>query len=72
MSADFAMGKFSRCANGIWSPVRQDLDSMISKVDPSLIEDVTVIPGPYGLRFGPAFSFIDVQTLPTPCCRTGL
>jgi iron complex outermembrane receptor protein len=51
-------------------PVRLDLDSMLNKIDPSLIQTVTVIPGPYGLRYGPGFSFIDVVTVDTPrsCC----
>lgn len=47
-------------------PVRMDLDSMVNKIDPSLIDTITVIPGPYGLRFGPGFSFLDVVTFDTP------
>lgn len=50
----------------LWIPVREDLDSMLSKIDPSLIREMAVIPGPYGLRYGPGFSFIDVVTSPTP------
>jgi outer membrane receptor protein involved in Fe transport len=50
----------------VWSPVRQDLDSPISKLDPSLIEDIAIIPGPYASRYGPAFSFIDLETRRTP------
>ena len=49
-----------------WLPARLDLDSMISRFDPSLIEEVTIINGPYGLRFGPAFSFINIRTADTP------
>jgi outer membrane receptor protein involved in Fe transport len=49
-----------------WTPVRQDLDSMLSKIDPGLIEDTLVVPGPYGVRYGPGFGFIDVQTARTP------
>jgi outer membrane receptor protein involved in Fe transport len=54
-----------------WSPVRQDLDTMLSKIDPALIQNVVVIPGPYGLRYGPGFAFIDVQTSPTPRSQDG-
>lgn len=43
--------------------VRQDLDSMLSKIDPSSISDIIVIPGPYGVQYGPGFSFIDIVTL---------
>jgi outer membrane receptor protein involved in Fe transport len=42
--------------------VRQDLDSMLSKIDPSSISDVIVISGPYGVQYGPGFSFIDIVT----------
>ncbi len=49
-----------------WLPVRMDLDSMISKLDPALIEDVILINGPYGLRYGPGFGYISVKTFDTP------
>ena len=49
-----------------WSPVRQDLDTMLSKVDPALVDNVVVIPGPYGVSYGPGLSFLDVQTSRTP------
>ena len=45
---------------------RLDLDSMLNKIDPSLINSVSVIPGPYGLRFGPGFAFIDIDLIDTP------
>lgn len=47
-------------------PVRLDLDSMLNKIDPSLINSVSVIPGPYGLRYGPGFAFIDIDLIDTP------
>lgn len=47
-------------------PVRLDLDSMLNKIDPSLINSVTVIPGPYGVTMGPGFAFIDVDMMDTP------
>ena len=61
---------YTQAAGEYFLPVRHDLDSMLSKIDPSLIQTVTVIPGPYGLRYGPGFSFIDVVTIDTPrsCC----
>ena len=39
---------------------------MPGTIDPALIEEVTVIPGPYGLRYGPGLAFIDVRTTATP------
>jgi len=47
-------------------PVRNDLDGVLSKVDKSLIGTTQVISGPYGLRYGSGFSFISVDTVPTP------
>lgn len=49
-----------------WSPIRPDLDSMLNRLDPSLYESVSVISGPYGLRYGPGFSFLRVLNVDTP------
>ena len=63
----YRFGQIYSQANGAyWFPVREDLDSMLSKIDPGMIQDVVVIPGPYGLRYGPGFSFIDIVTADTP------
>lgn len=60
-------GQIYMQANGVYSmPARTDLDSVFSYVDPSMIEDVVVITGPYGLRHGPGFAFLDVRRKPTP------
>jgi outer membrane receptor protein involved in Fe transport len=67
----FRYGQILSRVNGVWSPVRPDLDSPISKVDTSLIEDIAIIPGPYASRYGPGFSFIDVQTTSTPRYQGG-
>jgi outer membrane receptor protein involved in Fe transport len=57
---------YSQANGAYWFPVREDLDSMLSKVDPGMIQDVVVIPGPYGLRYGPGLSFIDIVMSDTP------
>ena len=49
-----------------WLPVRRDLDSILSKIDPTFIKDVVVLPGPYGLRYGPGLAYIAVVTNDTP------
>lgn len=51
---------------GFQGPVRNDLDGMLNKVDQSLIGSTQVISGPYGLRYGSGFSFINIDTIPTP------
>lgn len=52
-------------------PVRQDLDTMLSKFDPSLIDAIVVVPGPYAVQYGPGFSFIDVIGVKTPRYANG-
>jgi len=49
-----------------WKTTRPDLDSMLSKLDPSLLRDITILPGPYSSRYGPALSYLIVDTVPTP------
>ncbi|MBB3210278.1 iron complex outermembrane receptor protein [Rhodopirellula rubra] len=53
------------------SPVRLDLDAILTKVDQSLIGSSQVISGPYGLRYGSGFSFINVDSIPTPRYENG-
>lgn len=53
-------------AGSYWAPVRQDLDTMMNKIDSRLIDSLIVIKGPYSPRYGPGFSFIDIDLLPTP------
>lgn len=63
----YRAGQIYTTANGAyWTPVRQDMDTMLSSIDPSMIDSVAIIPGPYGLRYGPGMAFIDVVRTPTP------
>ena len=54
-----------------WTPVRPDLDSMVSKIDPTLINDIVVYRGPYTTRLGPGFAFLDVDVASTPRFEDG-
>ena len=36
----------------------QDIDSLMSQIDPGVIQDITVIDGPYTSLYGPGFAFI--------------
>ncbi len=47
-------------------PVRFDFDSILSNVDPGLIDNLIIISGPYGLKYGPGLAFIDVVATATP------
>ncbi len=62
---------YAQATGAYWFPVREDLDSMLNKIDPGMIQEVVVIPGPYGLRYGPGFSFIDIITQDTPRYQDG-
>ncbi|OAI46942.1 hypothetical protein AYO44_01830 [Planctomycetaceae bacterium SCGC AG-212-F19] len=68
----YHLGQYTTWADGgLWYPARQGLDTIISKIDSSQIESITVIKGPFSVRYGPGFSFIDVQTLSTPRYQNG-
>jgi iron complex outermembrane receptor protein len=49
-----------------WVPAREDLDTMLSKIDARAIDTITTIRGPYSALYGPGFNFIDVQLLAAP------
>jgi iron complex outermembrane receptor protein len=57
--------RFSQIRNNVhgafWTPIRPDFDSPLSKIDSSLIKDVVVTKGPYSVRQGPGFAFIDIE-----------
>ena len=57
---------YSQVDGVFWSPARRDLDTMLNKTDPDMIQEILVMPGPYGLRYGPGFAFIDVIRDPVP------
>ena len=54
-----------------WFPVRQDLDTLLSKIDSRSISDIIVIKGPYSSRYGPGYSFVDFELLQTPRYENG-
>mgnify|MGYP001214239149 CR=1 FL=1 len=44
-----------------WFPARADLDTLLSKLDSGIIQDVIVIKGPYSASYGPGLAFYDVK-----------
>lgn len=69
----YRVGQLNTQADGAtWIPARQDLDTIVSKLDSTSIRDVIVIKGPYSVRYGPGFSFIDVATFNTPRSDGGM
>lgn len=57
---------YSQADGAYFVPARQDLDTMLSKIDPGAIQTLNIIPGPFSSLYGPGFSFIDIVTFPTP------
>ncbi len=49
-----------------WVPARIDLDTMLSKIDSRIINNVIVVKGPYSAFYGPGLHFLDVELLRTP------
>ncbi|MEL6107340.1 MAG: TonB-dependent receptor [Planctomycetota bacterium] len=49
-----------------WAPARMDLDTMMSKIDSRLIEDVILIKGPYAANYGPSFRVVDIDFIKSP------
>ena len=56
---------------GYWFPARVDLDSVVSKLNTSDIHNISIIKGPFSDRYGPGFSFLDIESVPTPRSTTG-
>jgi outer membrane receptor protein involved in Fe transport len=44
---------------------------MLSKIDSGIIRDIIILKGPYSARYGPGFSFIDIETSGTPRYQDG-
>jgi iron complex outermembrane receptor protein len=55
-----------------WVPARIDLDTMLSKLDSHIVEEIEVISGPYSVLHGPGFSFIDVKLRESPRSAEGV
>ncbi|HEY4760339.1 MAG TPA: TonB-dependent receptor, partial [Thermoguttaceae bacterium] len=60
-------GQLNATANGMNEvKTRLDIDSVLSQIDPGIVEDITVIDGPYSSLYGPGFAFLVVDLLPAP------
>ena len=57
---------YSQLDGQYYLPVRSDLDTIVNKIDPGIVQDVIVIEGPYSVQYGPGFTFMDIVTRPTP------
>ncbi|MDA1052199.1 MAG: TonB-dependent receptor [Planctomycetota bacterium] len=57
---------FAQYQGAQFVPVRYDLDSILTSIDPGIIENLVIIPGPYGVKYGPGLAFIDLVAAPLP------
>ncbi|MEX2142237.1 MAG: TonB-dependent receptor [Pirellulales bacterium] len=62
---------YTQSEGAYWLAARQDLDTMLSKIDPTMIDNVVVLSGPYGVQYGPGLSFIAIDTADTPRYECG-
>jgi len=54
-------------ANGMTQlKTRVDIDSLFSQIDPGIVQDASVIDGPYTSLYGPGFAFLIAGLLPPP------
>jgi hypothetical protein len=52
-------------------PARQDLDTLMSKIDSRIVEDMIIIKGPYASRYGPGHTFVDFALKQSPRYANG-
>jgi iron complex outermembrane receptor protein len=65
-------GELNASANGMSEvKTRLDIDSALSQIDPGIVQDITVIDGPYTSLYGPGFAFLAVDLLPAPRYQGG-
>lgn len=54
-----------------WFPARQDLDTMMSKIDSQLVDRIVSFHGPYSALYGPGLGFYEIQLLRAPRYEPG-
>ena len=61
----YRSGELNATANGMNQvKTRVDIDSALSQIDPGVVDNITVIDGPYTSLYGPGFAFLAVDLLP--------
>lgn len=57
-------------SGSLWNPGRQDLDTALNKIFSYNIDRLTLIKGPYSVRMGPGFNFVDMEFQKAPISST--
>ena len=58
-------------AGSLWNPGREDLDTALNKIFSYNIAEVHVTKGPYSVRLGPGFNFVDMRLKQAPIADGG-
>ena len=53
-------------AGSLWHPGRDDLDTALNKIFSANLDQLLVIKGPYSVRHGPGFNFVEMQLEQVP------
>jgi iron complex outermembrane recepter protein len=53
-------------SGSFWMPARMDLDTLLNKIDPRMVDETTIIKGPYSVMHGPGFNFVDFTLARSP------
>ncbi len=61
----------SNADGAFWTAARIDLDTALGKINAEDIDNIAVFKGPYSVRYGPGFAFLDITTTPTPRSTDG-
>lgn len=60
----YRFGQILAQANGAaYYAARQDLDTILSKIDANSIDSLAIVPGPFSVRYGPGLSFIGIEAV---------
>lgn len=63
----FSSTQLNATANGVnMVKARIDIDPLFSPIDPGIVENITVIDGPYNVLYGPGFGFLIAELKQTP------
>jgi outer membrane receptor protein involved in Fe transport len=68
----FTSSQINANANGMTQlKTRIDIDSLFSQIDPGIVDNLTIIDGPYTSLYGPGFAFLSADLLPAPRYSNG-
>lgn len=55
-----------KASGSYWYPARDDMDTLLSKIDSRIVNNIVVTKGPYSVEHGPGLNFVDFQLEESP------